>query len=213
MNQKLLILESNWAEDEDNYITESRSTSRIYSSIETLISLSNKPLQIIQRPLLACRFVKDIEQFTGLDENKKGVNIIILSAHGNLNKKRKKKKSIYCRQLYAFDGNINISIEIRKVAQLLNRTIIILDSCSVGTNIKSFLKASGALGVIGFSKDIDWVDSAVFILALLCKYQEEGVFGMKRVSPVKPEQILDQMKSSHYKPFFDELGVEYCFNK
>jgi hypothetical protein len=207
MNRKLLILESNWAENEDDYIKDSTSTSKIYSSIETLLSLHSKPLQIIQRPLLACRFIKDIEQFTNLAENKKGINIIILSAHGSLDKRRKR----IARNLRAIDGDINISTEIRKVSRLLNRTIIILDSCTVGTNIKSFLEASGALGVVGFSKSIDWIDSAVFILALLCKYHEEGVFFLQRKTSVKPKQILEDMEKGLYRLFFDELGIEYKF--
>lgn len=211
MNRKILILESNWAEDEVNYIKDSRSTAKIYSSIETLLSLHEKPLQIIQRPLLACRFVKDIEQFVNLDENKKGINIIILSAHGSLHKKKKFNKRKYTRNLCAIDGDINISSEVKKLSQLLNRSIIILDSCSVGENIKSFLKASGALGVIGFSKSIDWIDSAVFIFALLCKYQDDKIFYLQRKSSIKPKQILDGMKSSHYSLFFEELGIESEF--
>lgn len=211
MNSKLLILESNWADDDDDYLIESRSTAKIYSSIETLISLQNTPLQIIHRPLLANRFVKDIELFTSLEENQKGINIIILSAHGNFYQKQKNNKKKNCRQLFAYDGELNISTEIRKVSHLLSRTILILDSCSVGTNIKSLLKASNALGIIGFSKEVDWVDSAVFIFALLSKYQDEEVFSLMRKSPIRPKQILEKMKESHYRLFFEELGIEYSF--
>ncbi|KUO64588.1 MAG: hypothetical protein APF84_03965 [Gracilibacter sp. BRH_c7a] len=215
MNRKLLILESNWGENEEEYLTDSRSTSKIYSSIETLLSLHNSPLQIIQRPLLSFRFVEDIKQFTNLPENKNGVNIIILSAHGSLVRKKKnslKTKKI-TRTLCAIDNVINISTEMRKVSKFLKRTIIILDSCAIGEKTESFLKASKALGVIGFSKDVDWIDSAVFILALLCKYQDEGAFSLKRFTPVKPKQIIAQMEVGHYKLFFDELGIEYCFVK
>lgn len=211
MNRKILILESNWAENEVDYIKDSRSTTKIYSSIESLLSLHDKPLQIIQRPLLACRFVIDIKQFINLDENKKGINIIIISGHGSLDRKTKNGKKRLSRKLSAIDGDINISIEIRKLSELLSRTIIILDSCTVGTKISSFKKISGALGVIGFSESVDWIDSAVFIFSLLCKYQEQKVFFLQRKSHIKPKQILDKMKSSHYGPFFEELGIEYDF--
>ncbi|WP_088188050.1 hypothetical protein [Desulfosporosinus sp. FKA] len=214
MNRRLLILESNWAEDDDSYIKDSRSTTKIYTSIETLLSVNDSPVQIIQRPLLRSRFVKDIEQFIDLDSNKTiGINIVILSAHGRIKKVKLKEHNVHYRKLSAIDGEINLNIENNKIKELLHRTIIILDSCSVGSNLQDFLETSGALGVIGFSEDVDWIDSAVFILALLCKFQNEDVFLMKRKSYVRPKKIIEQMKKSHYEPFFEKLGIEYCFNE
>lgn len=170
MNEKVLILEANWAEEDDNYISDSRSTSKIYSSLETLLSLHNEPIQIIQRPLLKCRFNDDIEQFVNLEANKKGVNVVVLSAHGNKKTRTKGKKTIHSRKISAIDGEINLSKKIRNLSTKLDRTIFVLDSCEIGGSLVSFRKASGALGVIGFSEEVDWIDSAVFILALLLKY-------------------------------------------
>lgn len=47
MNQKILILESSWAENE-NYMEDTRSTAKIYTSAETLLSIRCIPTQVIQ---------------------------------------------------------------------------------------------------------------------------------------------------------------------
>ena len=203
MNEKLLILEANWAEDDGDYLLDSRSASQVYGSLERLLANDDYPLTIIQRPLLKCRFKKDVEQFVNLESNKKGLNVILLSAHGALERDD-------CRELDAIDGRIDVSAEMKKLKPVLHRSIIILDSCGVGENIKSFLAASGALGVIGFSKTVDWVDSAVFVLALLCRLRAEGVFSMKK-SAIRPRKVMEALEQSHYSQFFEVLGVEYEF--
>lgn len=106
--EKLLILESTWANEEE-YIADSRSTSKIYQSLESLLSLHKEPVNIIQRPLLASRFVKDIEQFVSLPANRKGPNIIVISAHGSHKKVLKQNKQKHRRIISAIDGNINLS--------------------------------------------------------------------------------------------------------
>ena len=206
MNEKLLILESNWADAEANYLLDSRSVSQIYGSIEKLLSVGDHPLSIIQRPLLKCRFAKDLEQFVSLESNKRGINVVILCGHGWINRGHS-----ISRQLTAIDGEINLSVEIRKLKEKLGRTIIVLDSCSVGEKVKSFRAASGALGVIGFARDVNWVDSAVFILAVLCHFHQEGVFFMQKKSAVRPKRVMERLHASHYGSFFEELGVEYAF--
>lgn len=210
--EKILILESSWATNDGNYIKDSRSTSEIYSSFQSILSVQEIPVFAITRPLLAMRFRDDIFQFVSLPSNERGPNFVILSAHGyhTFSDKRKHR-----RVLGAIDGEINISFEIIHLVKNhenpLKRTIFILDSCTVGEGIRAFLRASGALGVIGFSEAAEWIDSSVFILALLLKFQQEGVFQMKRVSPTRPNQVLQQMKQGVYQSLVNSLGVEDAF--
>lgn len=206
--EKLLILESAWSDE----IADSRATREIYTSLETLLSLQDDPIRIIQRPLLSSRYIDDIGQFVSLDANQRGPNVIILSAHGSydldIDNKGKRKHS---RQLTAWDGDINISEDIRKINGNLSRSIFILDACEIGTEIKSFRAAIGALGVIGFSDSVDWIDSSVFVLTLLLRLQRSGVFHMERAGQERPKSILEEMKNGQYKSLMDSLNVEYSF--
>jgi hypothetical protein len=207
--EKILILEGSWAEEDEKYISDTRSTARIYRGIEALLSLQEEPINIIQRPLLSFRFVNDIKQFTKLRANSRGVNAIIISGHGRKKYVRKEGGKKIRRKIEAIDGDINLSIEINKVKESLNRSIIILDACNIGGSLESFYNISGALCVIGFSKTVNWIDSSVFIFALLCKFQEDGVFKLERVSLSKPRKIIKEMKDGAYKSLMDYLGVEY----
>ena len=80
-HEQILILESSWADEREDYISDSRSTARIYLSFETLLSLHDVPVFAIHRPLLAGRYLKDITQFVSLEANASQMNIVILSAH------------------------------------------------------------------------------------------------------------------------------------
>jgi hypothetical protein len=210
--EKLLILESTWSKR----ITDTRETTRIYTSMETLFSLNKEPIRIIQRPLLSSLYKKYIKQFVSLAANQKGPNVIIISAHGSHELIEDGDSIKHRREIQALDGTINISADIRSLSTKLNRTILILDACDVGTNISSFRNASGALGVIGFNTEVDWVDSAVFILALLLRFQSEKVFHLQRISKgpdttSKPEKVLSSMENGTYKTLMKSLGVQYNF--
>jgi hypothetical protein len=110
-----------------------------------------------------------------------------------------------------------MSTGIRKLNAELARTIIVLDACKVGTKIGSLREAAGALGTIGFSKDVSWVDSSIFVLALLLRFQQHGVFHLKRarkstgLTQPKAEKVLEEMKDGPYKSLWDYLGVESTF--
>ena len=119
-NEKILIFESAWSER----IEDTRSTREIYSSAETLLGLGPSPVRIIQRPLVSSTYLGDIKKFIALECNKRGLNIIIFSAHGC---HTRTKKGRHKRKLEALDQEIEIS-EIRKVSRRLSRTIIVLDS-------------------------------------------------------------------------------------
>ena len=211
--EKLLILESMWSDD----ITDSRTTKEVYTSLQTLLSLHDDPIRIIQRPLISKIYIDDMVKFVSLDANQKGPNVIILSAHGAYSYIDRKGSKKNRRELEAFDKTINISIDIREISEQLQRTIFILDACEVGENIQSFLKASNALGVVGFKNNVNWIDSSVFILALLLKFQEGGVFHLKRACTrtknqiPMPEKIINEMKNELYSPLMKSLGVAYKF--
>ena len=209
-NEKILILEAPWSHN----IEDTQATREIYASAETLLRLGPQPIRIIQRPLVSTTYLDDIEKFVDLKCNRKGPNVIIFSAHGSHELTEKNKNR---RELEAFDRSINISVDIRPLKEKLERTIIILDSCQVGKKVESFRKASGSLAAIGFRGDVDWVDSSIFILALLLNFQNEGVFHLERVrkstpkTEPKPEKIIRTMLESTYKSFEKPLGIEYSF--
>jgi hypothetical protein len=152
--EKMLVLESTWAEDAEDYIRDSRSTARIYLSLESLLSLHDEPVLAIHRPLLAARYLTDIEQFVRLSANRRGPNVIVLSAHGSFRATAKGHRIVNRRRLHAIDGKLNPSQDIQSLRNLLRRTIFILDSCDVGTNVAAFRQRTGALGAIGFSKPV-----------------------------------------------------------
>ena len=209
-NEKILILDAPWSND----IEDTQATRDIYSSAGTLLRLGLKPIRIIQRPLVSATYMDDIEKFVDLDCNQKGPNLIIFSAHGSLTRLT---MNTIRRELTAFDGDINISVHIRRLRKKLERTIFILDSCKVGTNVKSFCKAANSLGAIGFAEDVDWVDSSVFILALLLHFQKKGIFHLKRArsrtrkTEPKTEETIREMLEGTYKSFKKPLGIEYFF--
>jgi hypothetical protein len=211
--EKLLILESTWAAEDADYIRDSRSAARIYLSFGSLLSLHDEPVFAIHRPLLAGRYLSDIEQFVGLPSNKTGPNLIILSAHGSFQHRRKGHRLVNRRRLHAIDGEVKLSKDIHSLRGKLQRTIFVLDSCDIGARVASFQKAAGALGAIGFSKAIDWVDSAVFILAILLRFQEEGVFQMRGSRAKKPATVLANMAKGPYRSLAKELGLEFAFEK
>ncbi len=206
--EKILILEGDWADD----ISDTRSTARIYGSIETLLSLQEEPIYIIHRPMLSSRFAEDVRQFVSLPANQRGVDVIILSGHGKKKLIRRGGKKKHRRKISAIDGDIDLGIEIRDLSPKLKRSILILDACEIGRSLDSFKEISGALGVIGFSKEVNWIESSAFLLALLCKYQEAGVFQFKRRSSVTPQKILEEMKEGSFRTLIENLGVEYSFN-
>ncbi len=214
--EKILILESRWGDD----IADTRSTTVIYRSLEALLSLHEKPVRIISLPLIKS-YQDDISGFVSLESNRRGPNVIIISAHGRYRSRRKKHGTAGSRLVEGFDSPLNLSADFWKHYRLnperLKRSIFILDSCEIGKSIKVFLKISGAYGVIGFDREVDWIDSTVFIFALLSKYQERGVFQLERTrlnngwqTPL-PERILEEMEDGAYSTIMDELGVRYEF--
>jgi hypothetical protein len=209
-NEKLLILESSWAED-GQYISDSRSCSRIYRGVEALLSTQDLPILTVVRPLLACRFPTDIDEFVQLPCNQKGVNIVILAGHGRHKWVKIKGEKVHRRLIQAIDQEINVSRAIRPIRANLKRTIFILDSCQIGQGVRGFRQAGGSLGVIGFAETVDWIDSAVFILALLLRFQDGGVFQMERMSPVRPRKVLKEMKAGPYRDLIKHFHVESSF--
>lgn len=210
-NEKILILEAPWSSN----IADTRAVREIYSSAETLLSVHPEPIRIIQRPLVSTTYINDIDQFVSLECNKRGPNIIVFSAHGSHSLLKRSGGTKHRRELQAFDCDVNISAQIQKISANLGRTIFILDACEVGRNLKSFREAAKALGAIGFSEIVDWVDSSVFVLAVLLRFQDGGIFHLKRArtnrgnTMPKTQRIIEEMVNGNYKSLAKSLGVQY----
>lgn len=210
-HEKILILESTWADEADDYIRDSRSTARIYLSYESLLSLHDEPVFAVHRPLLAARYIADIRQFVALPSNKSGPNLIILSAHGSFSRVRKGNRLVNRRRLHAIDGLVKLSKDIHDLKGHLAQTIFVLDACDVGSNVAAFRSAAGALAAIGFSKSVDWIDSAAFILALLLHMQDVGIFHMGASSSFVKKTVTSLTRGS-YKSLAEALGLEVAFS-
>ena len=211
--EKILILEAPWSSN----IADTRATREIYSSAETLLSVHLEPVRIIQRPLVSSTYLNDIGKFAALACNQRGYNLVIFSAHGTHSFVTRKEGKKHRRELQAFDSDINISTGIRTLRGKLGRTIFVLDACEIGTNVRSFREAAGALGVIGFAKEVDWIDSSVFILALLLRLQQSRVFHRRRihkntgVTQPKVEKVIKAMATGAYKSLARSLDIQYSF--
>lgn len=211
-HEKILILESTWALEADDYISDSRSTARIYLSFESLLSRHDVPVFAVHRPLLASRYVEDIRQFVSLPANAREMNIVILSAHGSFTQVQKGDKKVNRRRLQAIDGEIKLSRDIHGLKGELNRTVFILDACDVGARVEEFRKAADALGVIGFSQSVGWADSAVFVLALLLHIQTIGIFQEPQSSaPALVRHLVDDLRQGTYKSLAKALGLEVAW--
>lgn len=210
-HEKILILESTWADDADDYIRDSRSTARIYLSYESLLSLHDEPVFAVYRPLLAARYVTDMRQFVALPSNESGPNLIILSAHGSFSRVQKGNRLVNRRRLNAIDGVVKLSKDIHSLKGLLAKTIFVLDACDVGSDVAAFRRAAGALAAIGFSKSVDWIDSAAFILALLLHMQGDGVFH-RNASASYLQKTVTSMTRGPYRSLTKALGLEVAFS-
>lgn len=208
--EKILILESNWAEEERDYIRDSRSTARIYLSFEALQSLQDEPVFAIHRPLLNGRYLKDMKQFVALPANRQGLNLIILSSHGSFARVKKAGRLVNVRRLHAIDGEVKLSSDIHQLKGKLSRTVFILDACDVGTGVAAFQRASDALAVVGFSKTVNWVDSAAFVLALLLHMQSSGIFQLKGASAAPIKRLVNRLTRGSYRSMADALGLEFA---
>ena len=144
-NEKVLILEAPWSDD----IDDTQATRDIYTSAETLLRIGPDPARIIYRPLISTTYVQDVEKFVDLDCNQSGPNVIILSAHGRVVKRRSRgrRRPAIRRELSAFDGEINLSRDVRALRGKLRHSIVILDSCWVGDTPERFRQLSRALAV------------------------------------------------------------------
>ena len=212
-NEKVLILEAPWSDD----IEDTSATRDIYAAAETLLRTGDNPVRMIHRPLISTTYRNDIEQFADLDCNQRGPNVIILSGHGEVRKKRTGGRRVRQRRLTAFDGEINLSVDIRSLRDKLARSIIVLDSCELGKAVDKFQKLSGALGVVGFREEVDWVDSSMFVLAMLFKLHEEEVLSRKRAIRSTEtrrsgaETVIMTMIDGPYASMAKSLGVRTAF--
>ena len=224
-NEKVLILEAPWS----GKIEDTQATRDIYVSAEMLLRSGAKPARVIHRPLISTTYKDDIEKFVELDCNQRGPNVIVLSAHGEWVRKTVVKKQtsvrrrvVRHRHLEAFDGDINLSHDIQSLRDKLSRSIVVLDACEVGVSPKKFRERSGALAVVGFAEEVDWVDSSMFVLAMLFKLHQGGVLSLKRATQStearrsRVENVIKAMideQDGPYASLAKSLGVRTAFGR
>jgi len=205
----LLVLEGSWEDEESMYLTDFRSATRFYLALEDILSEIDKPIKFISRPLLTYRFDQDISEFVSMTIRKAGGTVIILSAHGSQIRTRKGKRR---RILEALDGELNLSAKLLNLTCNLKKTILILDSCDLGVRLASLKRRTNALGIIGFQQSVDWVDSALFIMAFIYKLASENFFSTKKELKKVAERAIDSMLEPPYKEFINYLEVEMEFD-
>ena len=121
------------------------------------------------------------------------------------------------RRLTAFDGEINLSRDIRSLHDQLARSIVVLDSCELGLTVGNFRAISGALAVVGFADEVDWVDSSMFVLAMLFKLHQEKVLSPKRARQStrakrsRTETVITTMINGPYASMAESLGLRTAF--
>ena len=143
----------------------------------------------------------------------------MLSAHGkfDIRKRGSKPKLVIQRRLTAFDGEVDVGRGVRPLKEKLARSVIVLDACKLGLTLSNVRVLSGALGVVGFAEEVDWVDSSMFVLAMLFKLHQEDVFNLKRarrstdVKRSRAETVISDMIEGPYASMKDSLGVRTAF--
>jgi len=214
MNQKLLILESHWSVRKKERITDGRSTGIIYkTALQSLMSTTKQPYSILTRPLLASTFADDIEQFVNLPSNRKGMNVIIISGHGDIMFESYDEDFGEMKKcVQAYDEKVSTTCFEELYADL-TRSIVIFDACDIGTEVNRLQFYSNALMVIGFAKAVAWCDSTLFVLSLLMEFHFRKVFQSKRINRYTPLFILNTMRAGRYKSLIKSLKVRWKFNK
>ena len=126
------------------------------------------------------------------------------------------------RHLEAFDGEINLAHDMQSLRDKLSRSIVVLDACETGVSSKSFRKRSGALAVVGFAEEVGWVDSSMFVLAMLFKLHERGVLSLQRArqsTAARRSRVQSVIKAmideqdGQYASLAKPLGVRTAFGR
>ncbi len=73
------------------------------------------------------------------------------------------------------------------------------------------------LAVLGFADEVDWIDSSMFVLAVLFKLHQQKVLHLKRarastdVTLSRAERVLTDMIDGPYASMAKALGVRTAF--
>jgi hypothetical protein len=180
--RKLLILEGEWQH------AQAHSSGHLYARVCAG--------QALQAPL-RLDWAQTARAFTALAENRRGVNCIIISTHAS------------SEAFATLDGSALLTTLAASVD--LRRTLLLLDSCHAGARAAELRATSGALAVIGFATEVDWLASSVFILALLRYWHRSGVFTLRRCSATRPRQGFAALAHGSYQQMMTKLQVRACF--
>jgi hypothetical protein len=99
-------------------------------------------------------------------------------------------------------GRVSLDFLGGQLADQLDGCVVYLASCSILSTeeerVRRFMKQTGARAVIGYTKDVDWTESAamdLLVLSALAQYQQL-------------ERGLKRLESSRYRSLTRELGFE-----
>jgi hypothetical protein len=187
---KVLILESDWRPAPNSEPTEQRSSAKLYRSVVAEARCA---------PLRAATWRTEIDTFLAQKNTQRGVNLIILSSHGN--------NLAHKPVLATDDGVIG---DFSAFGKQLKRSILVFDACYLGAQIEALQQCSGALGAIGFAAKVNWTASSVFVLALLRFYLRHGVFDLQRCSTARPRKALAYLMQD-YAVLAQQLGAASNF--
>ncbi len=207
-NEKLLLLESQWRATPRSPPSEFRSAARLYASLDRLLPVSAEPARCRQAALRRTDWREQIKIFTGSEWNRRGPNLVVLSSHGWSPSAGSPLDGYW---LAADDGLIDLDRELAELKGALKRSLVLLDACHLGDDPERLRASADALGVIGFQGRVNWLASSVFMLALLRRFLQAGVFQARRADMRRPRAVLRAMLDGEYARLAEQLGVQYSF--
>jgi len=211
-NEKLLILESCWSEGHRYRLTDRRSTTAIYKAGLDAINIGDR-LVTLTRPLISANFVADMDSFLSLPANRKGINVIILSGHGQkFQFEDDDGELVLTKSIAAYDGQVTL-LDIEELMYSMSRTILILDCCTAGEHIHKLFRSTDCFGIIAFASEVIWLDSTLFLQNMLLRFLIYGVFSMKQRRKDKVEAILKNMQRDGYKALMDKMKLRWKLRK
>jgi len=198
--RKLLILEAAWRKHPTSAPTETRSASALY-----VAAVQGPTLQVERHALRADTLVQRVNTFVGYPENRRGLNVIVLSAHGHYDALSGR------RTLAMDDGAAEFYPLLAAIGPHLRRSLVMLDACQIGQQPQHLRQALALLGVVGFAREVSWTASGVLMHALLRRWMEAGVFHLRRASPIRAKRVVESFFHNEYKMLSQRLALTYAF--
>jgi len=178
--KNIACLESLWDEDIENRL-----------SVSPILELVSK-MDGVKYTYLTCSTIEELKYNLTLLKRKKGYGILYLAFHGSLGKIILAESPIDIETLATFMG------------KGFKDWIVHFGSCGtidVGKDrIKNFIKATDVSMVLGYKKEVDWIDSAaldLLILDWLQEYKDMLKFWKMLKSDYKDLILITGLKAFH----------------